>query len=392
MMKELAVSLYLFIVKLFFNFFKLFPLRNKTVFVSSFGDNAYFLAKEMAHAKTHRVVFINQKRCNLDFLSIPIQNKKIYSFETANVFDALRSIYHLATSKYVFIDNYFGILSAIQFRKEVKCVQLWHAAGAIKKFGWGDPETSLRSSKAQIRFQQVYDQFQFIPVGSKQMSEIFSKAFNLDQDHFLYTGVPLTDFYFDEAAKSRGLENVKKAYPVIEGKKVILYAPTFRKNSLHKADFQLDIAAMLQKLGSDYVLMIRLHPSIQEAVELPDDPNVLLASSYPHLNELLVAADILITDYSSIPVEFSLLRKKMIFFAFDREEYGRTQGLWAENSLYFPGPIVENTAEVIGHVLDPAIDYEKISHFSKHWNTYSTGDATRKLLAAIYGEKGPSST
>lgn len=388
MMKELVVSLYLFIFKVVFNFSKLFPLRNKTVFLSSFGDNAFFLAKEMADAKTHQLVFINQKRCNLDFSSIPAKNKKIYSFETANILDTLCSIYHLATSKYVFIDNYFGVLSAIRFHEEVKCIQLWHAAGAIKKFGWGDPETSERSAKAQARFQQVYNQFQYIPVGSSQMSEIFSKAFNLDQDHFLYTGVPLTDFYFDDAAKARGLENVKKAYPVIEGKKVILYAPTFRKNALHKADFQLNIAEMLEKLGSDYALMIRLHPSIQEAVELPADPKVLVASSYPHLNELLVAADILITDYSSIPVEFSLLRKKMIFYTFDIDEYGRTQGLWAENSLYFPGPIVKSTAEVIEHILDPAIDYDKISHFSKHWNTYSTGNATRQLLLAVYGEKG----
>lgn len=387
MIKEIGVSIYLFFFKIIFNFFKLFPVTNKTVFLSTFGNNAFFLANELATLKSSPVIFINQKRCKLDFSSIPLQNKRIYSFETANILDTFRSIYHLATSKYIFIDNYFGTLSAMRFRKEVKCVQLWHAAGAIKKFGWADPETSFRSKKAKTRFQQVYNKFQYIPVGSKQMATIFSDAFHLNSDHFLYTGVPLTDYYYDELAKSRGLKHVLKTYPAIEGKKVILYAPTFRKNSLQQMDFQLDIAEMLQKLDKDYVLMIRLHPSIQEAVELPAHPRIILVNNYPHLNELLVATDILITDYSSIPVEFSLLKKKMIFYTFDSEDYNRTQGLWEESSLYFPGPIVKTTSQIIDHILDPSIDFEKINQFNEHWNTYSTGDATRQLLTTIYSEK-----
>src|SRR5690606_13594583 len=121
-----------------------------------------------------------QTRCKTDFSAIPAANKKIYTFESLNIVETLFSIYHLATAKYVFVDNYAGILSAIQFRKEVKCVQLWHAAGAIKKFGWGDPETHTRSPRAKARFQKVYDQFQYIPVGSNQMADIFTEAFQLD--------------------------------------------------------------------------------------------------------------------------------------------------------------------------------------------------------------------
>lgn len=386
MIKEAGISIYLFLFKLFFAFFSLFPLKNKTVFLSSFGDNAYFLAKELAQSEYHQIIFINQTRCKIDFSTIPTKNKKIYAFETLNILDTFLSIYHLATSKYVFVDNYAGVLSVIRFRKQVKCVQLWHAAGAIKKFGWSDPETGARSERAKYRFQQVYDRFQYIPVGSQQMADIFAESFHVDQSHFIYTGVPQTDFYFDASAKSRGLARVKHTYPVIEGKKVVLYAPTFRKDALHKMDLHLNVAEVIEKLGEDYVLLIRLHPSVQESAQLPDHPRVLLASGYPHISELLIASDILITDYSSIPVEFSLLRKKMIFFTYDSEDYGRTQGLWAENSLYFPGPIAKTTAQVIGHILDPEIDYEKIDRFKDHWNTYSTGQSTGQLIQAIYAE------
>ncbi|WP_238323323.1 CDP-glycerol glycerophosphotransferase family protein [Planococcus antarcticus] len=293
----------------------------------------------------------------------------------------------MATSKYVFVDNYAGVLSVIKFRKEVKCIQLWHAAGAIKKFGWSDPETSARSERAKLRFQQVYDRFQYIPVGSQQMADIFSESFHVDQSHFIYTGVPQTDFYFDPDAKEKACTTLMDLYPVIAGKKVVLYAPTFRKNSLHSMKVQLDVKEILDKLDDQHVLLIRLHPSIKEATNFTEHPRVLLVNDYPHLSDLLIVSDILITDYSSIPVEFSLLGKKMIFFTYDLVDYGKTQGIWAENSLYFPGPIVKTTSEVIEHILDPEIDLEKIDQFRNHWNTYSTGQSTCQLLTVIYDPK-----
>lgn len=387
MIKEVGISIYLFIFKFLFSLFKLFPMKNKTVFLSSFGNNAFFIAKEVAKAKKHQIIFINQAKCKIDFTAIPTDNKKIYSFETSNVVDTFMSIYHLATSKYVFVDNYAGVLSAIKFRKEVKCIQLWHAAGAIKKFGWSDPETSGRSERAKLRFQQVYDRFQYIPVGSQQMANIFSESFHVDQSHFIYTGVPQTDFYFDPVAKEKAYTALVNLYPVISGKKVVLYAPTFRKSSLHSMKVQLDIEEMLKKLDEQYVLLIRLHPSVQQVANFKKHPRVLLVNDYPHLSELLIVSDILITDYSSIPVEFSLLGKKMIFFTYDLEDYAKTQGIWAENSLYFPGPIVKTTSEVIHHILDPEIDYDKIDQFRNHWNTYSAGQSTCQLITVIYDPK-----
>ncbi|MBF6633088.1 MAG: CDP-glycerol glycerophosphotransferase family protein, partial [Planococcus sp. (in: Bacteria)] len=344
-------------------------------------------AKELAKSEKHQIIFINQSRCKIDFTAVPTTNKKIYSFETSNILDTFLSIYHLATAKYVFVDNYAGVLSVIRFRQEVKCIQLWHAAGAIKKFGWSDPETSARSERAKQRFQQVYDRFQYIPVGSQQMADIFSESFHVDQSHFIYTGVPQTDFYFDKAAKENAYAKLIERYPIIAGKKVVLYAPTFRKNSLHSMKVQLEVSEFLEKMDGDYVLMIRLHPSVQEVTNIVDHPRVLLATDYPHLSDLLIVSDILITDYSSIPVEFSLLGKKMIFYTYDLEDYGKTQGIWAESNLYFPGPIAKTTTEVLAHIQDSSVDHEKIDLFRSHWNTYSTGHSTCQLITAIYDTK-----
>lgn len=383
-MKELLISLYLGLFNAVFSFFKIFPLKNKTVFLSTFGDNAFFTAQELASISTQQLIFINRKKCKIDFSTIPADQKTIYFMDRGNISQLCHSIYHLATAKYIFVDTYVGELAAVRFKKDVICVQLWHAAGAVKKFGWSDPETAKRSSRAKKRFQKVYNQFNYIPVGSQQMAEIFLEAFHISENRILYTGVPQTDFYFHEDSMKTGLEQVYVRYPQLKGKKVILYAPTFRKDSLHHLKMEFDINQFLRTLDNNHILLIRIHPSVHDASRIPADPRILLVSEYPQINDLLTVSDILVTDYSSIPVEFSLLEKKMIFFTYDLESYSRFQGLWSIDDLFFPGPIARTTAEVIAHIKEPDLDSDKIHRYRNHWNTFSTGSSARNLIHEVY--------
>lgn len=216
------------------------------------------------------------------------------------------------------------------------------------------------------------------------MAEIFSEAFQVDMSHFLYTGVPQTDFYFDEELKKARLQSVAARFPSIEGKTVVLYAPTYRKDALKRMTVQFDIGQFLEKLDDEYVLLVRLHPSVHAAAKVPAHPRVILASDYPHINDLLLVSDILVSDYSSIPVEFSMLGKKMIFFTYDIDRYDETQGIWNINDLFFPGPMATTSNEVIEHILNPEIDQAKIVRFSEHWNTFSNGRSSKQLITAIY--------
>lgn len=380
MKNEHLISIYLFFTRIIFGILRFYKIERKTVFLSTFGDNAYFIAKKLAQSSNHKMIFINKSRCKIDFHALPAGDIKIYTFETLNVWDHLYSLYHLATAKYVFIDNYVGILAAIRFKEQVKCIQLWHAAGAIKRFGWSEPATKERSKNAQLRFQRVYDQFQYMPVGCFQMAHIFSEAFHLEPKRFLYTGVPQTDFYFDKKEMELSLQRVRRAFPEITGKKIVLYAPTFRKSTGNPPD----INGLADKLDGRFLLMVRMHPSVPASAAQWEHPCILNASLYPHVNELLAAADILITDYSSLAVEFSLLRKKMIFFTYDLESYIKEQGLWAESDLYFPGPIVKTTSDLFQHIIDPHIDFEKIEQFNDRWNTFSKGRSSHNLILKIY--------
>lgn len=75
------------------------------------------------------------------------------------------------------LDNYFGFLSAIQFKNEVRKLQIWHANGAIKTFGWKDYSVKHRSNRAKKRFSKVYNQFDYILSGSKKCLQFINKPF-----------------------------------------------------------------------------------------------------------------------------------------------------------------------------------------------------------------------
>src|SRR5690625_3068790 len=104
MARELAVTIYLFIFRLLFNSFKLFPQKKKTVFVASFGDNILYTLKALEKQTEEQVVMLKSPSCKITFKDAP--NRKQLSFTVTNLLDWVQSIYHLATSNKIFADNY----------------------------------------------------------------------------------------------------------------------------------------------------------------------------------------------------------------------------------------------------------------------------------------------
>lgn len=365
--------------------FRICPQKKKATFVASFGDNALFTMKELERQTDDRVVVMKTGGCRVDFTQNP--KRTILLFEPRHFLQWIGCIYHLATSHTIFVDNYFGFLAAARFRKSVKCIQLWHAAGAIKQFGLKDPSNTGRSPAALDRFQQVYDQFDHMVVGSERMADIFCESFGLGRDHMLPTGIPRTDFFFHEDKVKEVARKFEQDFPVIREKKVILYAPTYRDNELEYSKLALDIEKMFDHLGDDHVLFLRLHPAVKYTLSHEFQDFAFDMSTYPDMNELLAVADCLITDYSSIPFEYALLQRPMVFFAYDLEEYTQLRGFWEPYEELVPGPIARNTDEVIRFLEEDSFDMAQITRFAAEWNEYSTGDSSRKLIQHVYAVK-----
>ena len=209
MVRELLIEAYLFVFRLLFAIFSLIPLKDKVTFVVSFGDNTQYVYEEMRRKNVpFDVVFLCKGSSDNRFQIY--EDVGLVQLGTANPIDYVKSIYHLATSKYVIVDNYYGFLAATNFKPEVECVQLWHASGAIKKFGLEDSSVQFRTKRAKERFLMVYSRFHKIIVGSDTMAQYFMNAFGVKGENILRTGIPRTDFFYNQNEKERIFNHLTK--------------------------------------------------------------------------------------------------------------------------------------------------------------------------------------
>lgn len=377
-MKEVAIYIYMLAVKVTGCLARIFPVKQKVVLLVSFPENPTAIIKQMNEMKvTPKTVVFYDPRVdvtgfNFDF--IQLKPKKIKHF--------ISLMFHLNTAKVVITDNYFVELAGLKERKNVTCVQIWHANGALKKFGWEDKAAQKRSARDKKRFQEVYRRFSKVLVGSDEMAAIFQKSFLLEDSQMLKLGIPRTDNFFNQQQLKENAEwtNTKLH---LSNKKNLLYAPTFRDEELHSTTLHLDIAKMKQALGNEYQLILKLHPSISNDLDKVVDDFVVYADKETPIETILPAVDMLITDYSSIPFEFALLEKPMLFFTYDLEEYDKARGLSDGFLATIPGPFVHTTEELIQVIEQEAFDLEMVRAFAAKWNKYSDGHSSERFVSFL---------
>ncbi len=180
--------------------------------------------------------------------------------------------------------------------------------------------------------------------GSYEKS-IYPRAFGLDEKQVLVTGLPRNDsLVYDNYPEKIAI--LRKELGIPEGKKVILYAPTYReyekdkwRNCIMKPPFNLK--RWKAQLSEDYVLMIRAHQEVVKVLNLEEDEFVRDASSFPVLNDLLLITDILISDYSSIIFDFSILSRPIICYTYDFERYKQARGMYFDIRKELPSADTE---------------------------------------------------
>ncbi|MBK3495600.1 CDP-glycerol glycerophosphotransferase family protein [Viridibacillus sp. YIM B01967] len=379
MLKELLIHVFLFLNRLVFGFFKLFQQKNKIVFLCDFGDNARFVMRELQGRGFEEIYVLKSGKCKDNFADLGLATGHVLDFRVSHVGAYLKGLYHLATGRKILVDNYFAVLSATPFRDNVECIQLWHAAGAIKKFALQDPSIAFRSPAAVKRFEKVYGRMTKAVVGSDEMEPIFEAAFGMRSEQFLRFGIPRTDFYFNQSEEILVQNEIFRLYPQLTGKKVILYAPTFRDQQLNEQTIPLDFTGIMKSLGEDFALVIKLHPAVAHSIGEISHPAIVSVANDVSISKLLFVTDYLISDYSSIPFEFALLGKPQIFYPYDLEAYELERGFWTDYEQLVPGPVVSNDDELVNILLNHVFEKAQIEAFSAVWNAYSDGHASEKL-------------
>ncbi|NBJ68816.1 CDP-glycerol glycerophosphotransferase family protein [Roseburia sp. 1XD42-34] len=388
MVRELSITVYLLVFRIIFGVCKMFSRQKKVVAVASFGDNIHYTVQALnKQADDIRVVILKDSRCTYPFKEGLYDELLLFSLSHPLHF--LKSIYHLATASTILVDNYFGFLAVTNFKPNTTCIQLWHAAGALKNFGLKDPSIQNRSQKAYRRFKKVYEKFHYIVVGSERMAATFRESFQSPNEAMLRTGIPRTDLLYDSTKKKQISLYFNQKFPKINGRKIILYAPTYREHQLKNYTTHIDLKSLYKELSGEYVLFIKLHPAIKNTFQQQFGSFLYDVSDWSDTNQLLTITDILITDYSSIPFEYALFEKPMIFYAYDLEVYKSDRGLIEQYETEMPGPIVRSTEEVIAAIKQHDFSTEKIKSFANTWNQYSKGNSSERLANFIIELEAP---
>ena len=298
----------------------------------------------------------------------------------------------LRTAKY-WITNY-RMLNHQYPRKGQVYVQCWHGT-PLKRLGY-DLESSdnVMNSGSEIREKYRSDakKFSYILSPSPFCTEKFASAWNLvktKQTHkIIEEGYPRNDRLINATPEER--EELRKKLGV-EGKKVILYAPTWRDNQHTSGEgytykTEVDFDKLRKELGEEYVILFRAHYLVANSFDFDKYRGFVEdVSSYSDINELYIAADILVTDYSSVFFDYANLKKPVIFYMYDLEQYANELRGFYFSLDELPGPIVKDEDALISEIRScdswhPDAKYEE---FCNKFNPKDDGHASERVLKRI---------
>jgi teichoic acid ribitol-phosphate primase len=295
--------------------------------------------------------------------------------------------YRLATARVVVVDDYFLPLYTVQPRRGTTVAQVWHACGAFKKFGYSLVDKSFGADEAALAPFPIHVNYDLCLVSARSVAPAYAEAFRQPLDLFVSEiGIPRTDVLVDPGRAGSVAESVRQLYGLTDGRRVILYAPTFRGDRTTQArDPQgLDIEVLRSVLGEDHVLLVRSHPFVRRGQRAAKpDPFVVDVSDYREMNELMLTADVLITDYSSAIFEFALLGRPIVFFAPDHPAYERERGFYFDFAAGAPGPIFEETEPLAAFLRRGEFDIARVRQFATDSFDVADGSATQRFVDRV---------
>lgn len=355
-----------------YKIFKYLPVNKKKVsFVSDSridisGNFEYIYKKMVESPRKFQIGF---------YLKSSIKERK-------TLFEIVTMAYNLARSRYIILDDYYPLIYPVEIREKSDLVQVWHAVGAFKTFGYsrlGMPGGPKKDSMDHKNYTKVI-------VSSENIAEKYAEGFGIPLENVYPLGAARTDMFFDKQLQSEIIERLHEEIPYIKNKKVILFAPTFRGNGQQSAHYPfelVDFKKLYEKFyEDDWVFLLKIHPFVKNKPNIPYEYQDFFydVSDYREINDLLLETDVLITDYSSVCFEYALLEKKMIFFSPDLVEYMSSRNFYYDYFDFIPGPYASNTDELIEYIADETVDINKIRNFVNYYFDDLDGKSTDRFV------------
>lgn len=354
---------------------RVFPIKRNKIVVDNFngkgyGENPKYVVNTLLKQdKEYDIVWIVEDTENCE-LPNGIRKVKLHS---------VQYFYELVTAK-VWIDNVRKPVYTIK-RKSQCYIQLWHGEVALKKI-----EADVQSELTKKYVQAAKNDSKITDIilsSSRTFSKLVRRAFWYN-GRIYESGAPRNDIFFEE--NKERIENIKEALGIAQDKKVILYAPTFRKDKKMNKLLEPKIVDICkERFGGEWVCLLRLHPNVISTMEhISNIDTMFNVSKYPDIQELLLVADVLVTDYSSTMFNFSLTKKPVFLYAYDLEEYRKDRNFYYEIEE-LPYPLACDDEELYGTIreFDEVSYQENIQKFIDEIELLEDGRAGERVVKLI---------
>nr|WP_256210373.1 CDP-glycerol glycerophosphotransferase family protein [Treponema bryantii] len=373
----------LYTVRILLSIYKIFRIHPKQCFFMSYEGSQYSCNPRAIYEYMDKnfegFVFIWAATENVNVKSASEKNKlKIVKPNT------FASFFYIITSKYVFTN--IQLSTYIPKKKDSIWVNTWHGGGAFKKVEY--PSINLY---AIITKKLQCKQTDFYISSSQIFTEVMSASTNIPKSKFLKIGMPRNDIFFVSNSETDEIKkSVRRKYGIPESNFIVIYAPTYRGDA-HAGQFnmELDILRVIDvmkiKYRKEISFLVRSHHTVNSNFEISD--NFIDVTDYPDMQDLLITADCLITDYSSCIWDFALTKKPGFLFVPDLQEYIEKRGLYMDISD-MPYPYAENNTDLINLISNYNIDFakNKINEYLQKMINYDYGTANASLVKELLSE------
>ena len=350
--------MYRVIMGTFFRLVGLFvPVDDRLILISSFMGKSFNDSPKVLYDSIRNNEKYKEYRC-------------VWAFEDPSRFPEVESVkidtwayFKTALSAKYWITN-TNIERGLKFKKKSqRYLNTWHGI-ALKTIGNDCPG----------RKDYDFSNIDYMIVSGAHDEKVFRSAFRVNPSSFLKCGMPRNERLW--RATSEDTRAMREKLSIPEGKKAILYAPTWRESLDGGKTYAIKPPIHFDKwkeaLGDRYIVLFRAHHQTTKIMGVAFDDFVRDVSEYPDVNDLMIAADVLVTDYSSIAFDYSILRRAIVCYAYDYDSYLANRGVYFDMNTEYPNPICREEKELIEALqkVDPEKEAEKTTQFRDKFIQY----------------------
>jgi CDP-glycerol glycerophosphotransferase len=327
---------------------------------------------------------LHRRRPDLRQVWVARDPSDVPAWATAVAPDGVGYLRHLARARHIVANN--AMPRHFRKRPGTTYVQTWHGT-PLKRIAFDIPRPAFRGGDRYLDgLRRDVAGWDHLVSPNRFSTEVFRRAFRY-AGPVLETGYPRNDVLLAPDAERRR-RAVRFALGIDEDQLAVLYAPTWRDDGAFT--LELDLARVGHALGDRAVLLLRAHHLVAATVRAADLPRVTDVSSRPDIAELYLAADVLITDYSSVMFDFAVTGKPLLFYTYDLDRYrDELRGFYFDFEAQAPGPLLRDTEAVIAALEDlqtvRAASAERYAAFKERFCHLDDGRASARVVEAVFG-------